>query len=346
MAENRVEGYRRVGEEEKLAAMAVIGLAFGNPAQARDWAAQLDAEQLRVLDVDGEPASVLRLGLLPQYWLGRPVPSAQVLSLATSPEHGGRGHGLTLLKGLMAELHERGLPTVTLQPSTARFYRSAGFEFAKETANFLVESPNGPVGWVMLAFGEDPVPSHQSFALRLRVQDWGWLPGHDLAPAGALSGYRTLEGLVRWSGPDPDPLLFLLPNESSRLVRRSYWMLRLVDLAEAFGARPYPPEVAGRVVLRVEDPLCPWNSGTWTLEVEAGEGRLRRGDATSGLGGGATSGSGAGATRLRGLAALFTGFAAPDQLARVGLLDGVDGPGLELLRRAFASPPPFTAEQY
>ena len=397
-----MEGYRRIGEEEKLAAIGVIGLAFGNPEQARDWAARSDTDQMRVLEVDGELTSVLRVGLLPQYWLGRPVPSAQVLSLATSPEHGGRGHGLTLLEGLMAELRERGVPTVTLQPSAARFYRAAGFEFAgswnryelacqdlpapdpayharrlapddfapmaklydqvaptrhgafvrrdgwwrrlaltrreesKETANFLVESPDGPVGWVMLAFGEDPVSSHHLFALRLRVQDWGWLPGHDLAPTGALSGYRTLDGVVRWSGPDPDPFLFLLPNESSRLVRRSYWMLRLVDLAGAFGARPYP-EVAGSVALQVEDPLCPWNSGTWTLEVEAGEGRLERGG-TSGVSGATTS--------IRGLAALFTGFAAPVQLARVGLLDGVDAAGLELLRRAFASPPPFTAELY
>jgi predicted acetyltransferase len=402
--ENRV-AYRRIGEEEKAAAMAVIGLGFGTPAQAREWAPQIDVRQLRVLEVDGEFASVLRLSLLSQFWLGRPVPSAQVLALATSPEHGGRGHGLALLKGLLAELHEAGVPTVTLQPSTARFYRSAGFEFAgawnryelacrdlpapdpayharrlapddlapmvklydqiaptrhgafvredwwwrvlartrnqegKETANFLLENSEGPVGWAMLAFGEDPVPSAQSFGLRLRVQDWGWLPGHDLAVVGALTGYRTVEGVVGWSGPDPDPFLFLLPNESSKLVRRSHWMLRLVDLAGAFSARSYPPDASGRVDLRVDDPLCPWNSGAWTLAIEGGQGSLER----SGTRGASAD---AAATSIRGLAALFTGFAGPEQLARLGLLDGVDCAGLAVLRRAFASPEPFTAELY
>lgn len=51
MAEHRVDGYRRVGEEEKLAAIGVIGLAFDNPEQARDWAARSDAEQMRVLEL-------------------------------------------------------------------------------------------------------------------------------------------------------------------------------------------------------------------------------------------------------------------------------------------------------
>jgi predicted acetyltransferase len=89
------------------------------------------------------------------------------------------------------------------------------------------------------------------------------------------------------------------------------------------------------VDLRVDDPLCPWNSGAWTLEVEHGQGRLER----RGAAGGTTA-------SIRGLAALFTGFATADELARVGLLDGVDSAGLALLGRAFASPRPFTAEPY
>jgi hypothetical protein len=49
---------------------------------------------------------------------------------------------------------------------------------------------------------------------------------------------------------------------------------------------------------------------------------------------------------IRGLAALFTGFAGPDELARTGLLGGVDPAGMEVLRTAFAGPTPFTAELY
>lgn len=397
--------YRRIGEEEKVAAMAALGLGFGVPAKARDWSTRVDTEQLRVLEVDGQFASVLRLSRMPQYWLGRAVPSGQVLSLATSLEHRAAGHGMALLEGMLAELHEAGIPTVTLQPSTARFYRNAGFEFAgawnlyevscehvpgldgayrarrlpaddlgpimklyeqiapgrhgafarqewwwrgalrrprpsedTEPVSLLLEGVDGPVGWAMLAFGSDS--GNAPLGLRVRIQDWGWLPGHDLAALGALAGYRSMEGVVNWSGPDPDPFLFLLPNESIRLTRRRYWMLRLVDLPGAFGARPYPPGAAGRMVLRVDDPLCPWNSGSWALEIADGQGRLERA-------GGTAAGSGtAGTASVQGLAALFTGFAGPDELARTGLLDAADPAALEVLRAAFASPKPFTAELY
>jgi predicted acetyltransferase len=402
--------YRRITEVEKPAAMAALGLGFGIPAEAREWTARIDADQLRVMEVDGEFASVLRLSRMPQYWLGRPVPSGQVLSLATSLEHGGRGYGLALLEGMLAELHEAGVPTVTLQPSTARFYRTAGFEFAgswniyevncehvppldrayrvrrlpgdelgpimklyeqvaptrhgafareewwwrvaltrprpnegKEAVNLLLETEDGPVGWAMLAFGAETGSANEPVALRVRIQDWGWLPGHDLAVLGVLAGYRTMEGMVRWSGPDPDPFLFLLPNESIRLVRRRYWMLRLVDVAAAFGARPYPPEAAGRVVLRLEDPRCPWNSGTWSLEIEGGQGRMER---AGGGQGGAPRATTEAMSTIGGLAALFTGFSGPDELARAGLLDGPDPAGLEVLRAAFAGPKPYTAELY
>lgn len=71
------------------------------------------------------------------------------------------------------------------------------------TTNLLLETADGLVGWAMLAFGTETSSSNEPIALRVRVQDWGWLPGHDPAVLGVLAGYRTMDGIVRWTGPDP-----------------------------------------------------------------------------------------------------------------------------------------------
>jgi predicted acetyltransferase len=406
--------YRPITEGEKPAVMEALSIGFGTPGGAESWASRMPTEQLRVVEAGGQFAGVLRLSTMPQYWLGQPVPSAQVLALATSLEQRGRGHGLALLEGLFGELREAGIPTVTLQPSTARFYRGAGFEFAgawnlyevscehvppldpayrarrldtddlapiialyerigptrhgafvrdedwwrqrlgrsrppdsQPSVNLLVETAGGPVGWLMLAFGTDTDHRDSPTGIRVQVRDWGCLPGHDLALLGVLAGYRSMEGMVSWSGPDPDPLLFLLPNESLRLFRRRHWMLRLVDLAGAFGARPYARGAEGRVVLRVDDATCPWNTGTWALEISGGGGKLSRvGDDRAGEGRGDSGPSGPVVASVGGLAALFTGFAAPEELANAGLLRGMDAEDVALLRAAFAGPAPFTAELY
>jgi predicted acetyltransferase len=135
----------------------------------------------------------------------------------------------------------------------------------------------------------------------------------------------------------PDPAaLFALRDRFARLVDRWHWMLRLVDLAAALQARPWPAGVAGQVAFRVEDPVCGWNSGSWRLELAGGQGRAEP----------ASSPAAAATADVRGLASLFTGFAGPDDLVRAGLLAGFDPAALDLLRAAFASPRPWTAEFY
>jgi predicted acetyltransferase len=113
-------------------------------------------------------------------------------------------------------------------------------------------------------------------------------------------------------------------------------MLRLVDLPAALRVRPWPAGVAGQVVFGVEDPVCPWNTGTWRLELADGQGLVEPAPPSSG---GPTA-------DVRGLASLFTGFAGPDDLLRAGLLTGFDPGAVGLLRSAFASPRPWTAEFY
>jgi predicted acetyltransferase len=389
--------YRRIGpgEHQAVAEAMVLSLVVG--FRVEHYVGRTRPEEFRVFEAGGEIRSLLRLDRAAQWWLGRAVPSAQVLQLATPPEHRGGGHGARLLAGLLAELHEDGVPTVTLQPSTFPFYRRAGFEVAgawslyearsehlprgtapyrprpvslddpaelaavyrlvapsrhgafdrtaaywrrlawrtrdRTTAAYLLDGPDGPAGWAVakLDFRTEPAP----FQTRIEVEDWGCLPGADAALFALFAGYASTSGVLTWSGPDPDPAaLFVLRDRFARLTERLHWMLRLVDLPAALAARPYPAGVAGAVAFRVDDPVCPWNTGTWRLQVAGGEGRLER------------AGSATAVADVRGLAPLFSGFAGPDDLARVGLLTGFDPSDLDLLRSAFASPRPWTAELY
>jgi predicted acetyltransferase len=206
----------------------------------------------------------------------------------------------------------------------------------KTTVALVLDGAEGPVGWAVatLEFRPDPAP----FVTRVDVADWGCLPGADAALFALFAGYASMNGMVAWSGPDPDPAaIYALRDRFAQLVNRWHWMLRLVDLPAALQARPWPSGVAGQVRFRVEDRVCPWNTGTWRLELSGGQAKVEPG----------SSGSDPGATAdVRGLASLFTGFAGPDDLVRAGLLAGFDADALDLLRAAFASPRPWTAEFY
>jgi predicted acetyltransferase len=372
-------------------------------AKVDEYVERTEPGEFRVVEADGEITSALRLDHQAQWWLGRALSSAQVLQLATPPQHRGAGHGARLLQGLLAELHDDGVPLATLTPSTFAFYRGAGFEVAgswtwyearaehlprssapyrarpvsvddpaelagvyrrvapsrhgaferserfwrmlarlgkeKTVAAFVLDGPDGPAGWAVatLEFREQPAP----FQTRVEVQDWGCLPGADAALFALFAGYASMNGVVAWSGPDPDPAaIWALRDRFARLTDRWHWMLRLVDLPAALQGRPWPAGVAGQVAFRVEDPVCPWNTGTWRLELADGK-ALVEPAAAPGSGPGAAA-----AADIRGLASLFTGFASPDDLVRAGLLTGFDPGAVELLRAAFASPRPWTAEFY
>jgi predicted acetyltransferase len=216
-----------------------------------------------------------------------------------------------------------------------RFWRQLAHRTRdKTTAAFVLDGPEGPAGWAVatLEFRDQPAP----FQTRVQVADWGCLPGADAALFALFAGYGSMNGMVAWSGPDPDPAaLFALPDRFAVLTDRWHWMLRVVDLPAALQARPWPAGVTGRLELRVEDRVCPWNAGGWTLELAGGQAKVQPAASTP-----------AATADIRALASLFSGFAGPDELVRAGLLSGLDADALQLLRAAFASPRPWTAEIY
>jgi predicted acetyltransferase len=205
----------------------------------------------------------------------------------------------------------------------------------KTTAAFVLDGPDGPVGWAVATLEVRPEPA--PFQTRVEIADWGCLPGADAALFALFAGYGPMNGMVVWSGPDPDPAaIFALPDRFAHLSDRWHWMLRLIDLPSALQARPWPSGVTGQVAFRIEDRACPWNAGAWRLELSGGQARV----------GPAPGPVPAATADIRGLASLFSGFAGPDDLVRAGLLTGFDPEAVELLRAAFASPRPWTAEIY
>jgi predicted acetyltransferase len=285
----------------------VLGLMVG--AKVDEYLERTRPQEFRVVEVDGEITSALRLDRQAQWWLDRALPSAQVLQLATPPQHRGAGHGGRLLAGLLDELHTDGVPLATLTPSTFPFYRGAGFEVAgswtmyearaehlpkstapyrarpvsledpselaaayrlvapsrhgaldrgerfwrqlarsskdKTTAAFVLDGPEGPAGWAVanLEFRPDPAP----FQTRVEIADWGCLPGADAALFALFAGYASMNGMVAWSGPDPDPAaLFALRDRFARLVDRWHWMLRWSTWPPPSGPVPGRPGWPGR----------------------------------------------------------------------------------------------------
>lgn len=77
-----------------------------------------------------------------------------------------------------------------------------------------------------------------------------------------------------FTAPD-DPVVHLLTDSRLALRKRtdSLWV-RLVDVDRALMLRRYQSDV--RVVLEITDERCPWNAGTWRVEVKGGEAVVRR----------------------------------------------------------------------
>jgi len=149
---------------------------------------------------------------------------------------------------------------------------------------------------------------------------------------GFLHDLRSLASEIVWRGCAADPLLTLLPEQTQSVRRHERWMLRILDVARALAARGYPP-IEAEVHLAIHDAHFRENAGRHLLSVARGRGECKlggRGDVT---------------LDVRGLAALYSGFATPHSLRVAGLLDGPDD-ALATLAAIFAGPEPWCADHY
>jgi len=125
-----------------------------------------------------------------------------------------------------------------------------------------------------------------------------------------------------------ESLVLWIPQQGFEPVQERLWMLRIVDAPAALACRGYLPGVSVRVELALRDAALPENEGRWVLEVRNGKGELVRG------------GRGTVELDVGTLAALYSGWSSPWELARNGSLAGACPDDLAALGAAFAGPRP------
>jgi predicted acetyltransferase len=220
--------------------------------------------------------------------------------------------------------------TGMMDRSGVRFRRSPT-EFLDDWNGVTVaEDAGGIVGYLTWDRGKG-----YGAEARLEVGDlFGLTADATLALLGVIGGWASVAPTVTMPYVESDPAFLLTPAlRHARAESRQPWCVRLVDAAGAVAARGWPP-VRGAVPLGLEDAECPWNAGSWLLELDgAGGASLVPG------------GDGSVLFTARGLAIWYAGAATPGQLRRAGLLGGAtDADGL--LLAATAGPPPTLLDYF
>ncbi|MGH2774471.1 MAG: GNAT family N-acetyltransferase [Actinomycetota bacterium] len=88
-----------------------------------------------------------------------------------------------------------------------------------------------------------------------------------------IFGIDLIARIKAYCQPLDDPLFFMMaePRRLQSQIEDGLW-LRVVDVRGALEGRSYSAD--GQVSFALQDDLCPWNQGRYTLEVKSGEGRL------------------------------------------------------------------------
>ena len=122
---------------------------------------------------------------------------------------------------------------------------------------------------------------------------------------------------------DPLPWMLADPRRLQRSTRDGLW-LRLVDVAAALAQRKYSDE--GRLVIEVEDDVCPWNAARFEMEASAEESVCRATDAAPDV-----------AITVAALASTYLGTVTFTTLADAGLVEEKKAGALARANRMFAA---------
>lgn len=390
------DGYGRLEQRDHEALVRVLMLAFGG--QSRDdtlkWAGSLGFDRWRVWREDGVVVGCAGLIEMGQFFGGRSVPMEGVAGVGVAPEVRGRGIATRLMRAIVLELAESGVPISTLFPATQPLYRRAGYEPAghgfkttidvqrlgvrvnepraraategdreaiqacagrvaadhdgnldrgaynwdrifysrgerREIPGLVVDGPRGIEGYIFYTMDAGSSLPIRGVGQLVRITDVAAetpaAARRLLSLLGELSSVSD-EAMMK-TGP-MHPLLLIMPEHAFKCELLDHWMTRVVDVPTAVAARGYRRGIDAEVAVEIEDDLVASNHGVWTIRVRDGRAMAERG----------------GRTRIRmnvrQFASVYTGFAAPKQLVRVGLVEG-DDEALDTLGAIFAAPAPW-----
>ncbi|MFO0660139.1 MAG: GNAT family N-acetyltransferase [Polyangiaceae bacterium] len=176
-----------------------------------------------------------------------------------------------------------------------------------ELRAYVFGEPDAPEGYVVLH--TERVGSTLEGILHLRDRAFTTPRAYQRARS-FLAEHRSVIRAVRFAGGLIDPLLTPLPNQKQSIRQRIDWMLRILDVPAALEARGYPPGVDVELHLLVRDDILEPHEQKIVLRVRDGRPEAELG------------GLGRIEIDIRGLAALYTGFMAPAEVASLGYLSG------------------------
>jgi len=198
----------------------------------------------------------------------------------------------------------------------------------RKTTGYVAEDDGGSIrGFMYLERKWDG-----DHGLAVAVTDW-FASDHGSATAllSLLANEAAMASPVRFPSWPNDPLYAMIPERGFQLIEKEPGLVRVLDVAAAFGGRGYHSMVEGRLELDVADDVMTNNAGRWTVTVADGAGTVTPG--------------GAGALKVdaRGLAPLLTGHLTPESLRIAGHLSGADE-AIEEATALLAGPPPALPE--
>jgi predicted acetyltransferase len=196
---------------------------------------------------------------------------------------------------------------------------------------YVAERDGSPVGLVIVE-RENATDDRGFFRLVIRQLIATDLDA-ELTLLHLVAAFHPVAEVLELVAPQSFALPMLLGERDLRPAGLGWcWMTRLVDAPAAVVARRYADDVDVEIHLDLADDTAPWNSGPHVL-------RIKDGQAVLDPGGRADVGMGIGQ-----LAALYTGWANPRRLSRMGLVTGAADADLLGLDRAFRGRSPWARD--